>query len=116
MCLILIILIYYICQNKKSQEKIEILFEIYKIVWYNGDIPRAEIGRCEVWAYKAQVDVNEKALTSYVAEVSVDDVDNTKINIKDGDAIAKFEKLIDVLKDLDDVQQVYHNVELPDEE
>lgn len=57
----------------------------YKIVWYNGDIPRAEIGRCEVWAYKAQVDVNEKALTSYVAEVSVDDNDNTKINILDGE-------------------------------
>ena len=34
----------------------------------------------------------------------------------DGDALAKFEKLIDVLEDLDDVQQVYHNVELPDEE
>ena len=32
------------------------------------------------------------------------------------DALAKFEKLIDVLEDLDDVQQVYHNVELPDEE
>ncbi|MFD2443076.1 YebC/PmpR family DNA-binding transcriptional regulator [Bacillus sp. CGMCC 1.16607] len=28
------------------------------------------------------------------------------------DAIAKFEKLIDALEDLDDVQQVYHNVDL----
>jgi YebC/PmpR family DNA-binding regulatory protein len=28
------------------------------------------------------------------------------------DAVAKFEKLIDVLEDLEDVQQVYHNVDL----
>ncbi|KAA9023624.1 YebC/PmpR family DNA-binding transcriptional regulator [Niallia endozanthoxylica] len=28
------------------------------------------------------------------------------------DAVAQFEKLIDVLEDLDDVQQVYHNVDL----
>ena len=28
------------------------------------------------------------------------------------DAVAKFEKLIDTLEDLDDVQQVYHNVDL----
>ncbi|MOA45213.1 putative transcriptional regulatory protein [compost metagenome] len=31
------------------------------------------------------------------------------------DAQAQFEKLIDALEDLDDVQQVYHNVELEDE-
>lgn len=30
------------------------------------------------------------------------------------DSVAQFEKLIDVLEDLDDVQQVYHNVELED--
>ena len=28
----------------------------------------------------------------------------------DDDAMQKFEKLIDVLEDLDDVQQVHHNV------
>jgi transcriptional/translational regulatory protein YebC/TACO1 len=28
------------------------------------------------------------------------------------DAQAKFEKMIDVLEDLEDVQQVYHNVDL----
>ncbi|WP_020617041.1 YebC/PmpR family DNA-binding transcriptional regulator [Paenibacillus daejeonensis] len=32
----------------------------------------------------------------------------------DGDALAQFEKLIDTLEDHDDVQQVYHNVELPE--
>lgn len=57
----------------------------YKIVMWNGDIPRAEIGRFEVWAYKAQVDVNERALTSYVGGVIVDEDDDTKINVLDGE-------------------------------
>jgi YebC/PmpR family DNA-binding regulatory protein len=30
----------------------------------------------------------------------------------DGDALAKFEKMIDTLEDLEDVRQVYHNVDL----
>ena len=34
----------------------------------------------------------------------------------DGEALEKFEKLIDVLEDLDDVQRVYHNVDLDDED
>ena len=34
----------------------------------------------------------------------------------EGEALEKFIKLIDTLEDLDDVQQVFHNVELPDEE
>lgn len=33
-----------------------------------------------------------------------------------GDDLARFEKLIDALEDLEDVQQVYHNVEFPEEE
>ena len=57
----------------------------YKIVMWNGDIPRAEIGRFEVWAYKAQVDVNERALTSYVGNVLVKEDDDTKLNVLDGE-------------------------------
>ncbi len=34
----------------------------------------------------------------------------------DGDNLVKFTKMIDMLEDNDDVQNVYHNVELPDEE
>ena len=34
----------------------------------------------------------------------------------EGDALTKFLKIIDVLEDLDDVQQVHHNVDLPEEE
>lgn len=33
----------------------------------------------------------------------------------EGEALEKFMKLIDVLEDLDDVQQVFHNVEMPEE-
>lgn len=33
-----------------------------------------------------------------------------------GDDVALFEKFMDMLNDLDDVQNVYHNAELPDEE
>lgn len=61
----------------------------YKIVMWNGDIPRAEIGRFEVWAYKAQVDVNERPLTSYVGDVLVDEDDDTKIDVLDGEASPK---------------------------
>ena len=32
------------------------------------------------------------------------------------DKVATFEKMIDALEEHDDVQNVYHNVELPDEE
>ena len=34
----------------------------------------------------------------------------------EGDELAKFIKLIDALEDLDDVQNVYHNVDLPEED
>lgn len=61
----------------------------YKIVMWNGDIPRAEIGRFEVWAYKAQVDVNERALTSYVGDIIVDEDDDTKIDVLDGENTPK---------------------------
>ena len=54
----------------------------YKIVAYNGDNPMAEIFRFEVWAYKAQVDVNGKALTSYVADVDYNA--NKQIEVTDG--------------------------------
>lgn len=36
------------------------------------------------------------------------------VTLPDGDAQTQFEKLIDALEDLEDVQQVYHNVELED--
>ena len=32
-----------------------------------------------------------------------------------GDDLSKFTRMVDALEDLDDVQNVYHNVDLPDE-
>lgn len=43
-----------------------------------------------------------------VAEISM--IPNDTITL-DGEDLEKFEKLVDVLEDLDDVQEVYHNVE-----
>ena len=34
----------------------------------------------------------------------------------DQDKLVKFNRMIDLLEDLDDVQEVYHNVNMPDEE
>ena len=34
----------------------------------------------------------------------------------DGDKLATFTKMLDKLEELDDVQDVYHNVELPEED
>lgn len=47
------------------------------------------------------------AETSLVPDLYVD-LDETQL--------AKFQRMIDALEDLDDVQEVYHNVNLPDEE
>ena len=38
------------------------------------------------------------------------------VELTDEDAIKNMEKLLDMLEDNDDVQEVYHNVNLPDEE
>lgn len=46
-----------------------------------------------------------------VAEISM--LPRTCVKLE-GDALAQFEKLVNALEDLDDVQRVYHNVELDD--
>lgn len=55
----------------------------YKLVAYNGDTPEAELFRIDILAYSAQTDINGRALTSYVGEVSVNASDN--IDVKDGE-------------------------------
>ncbi len=57
--------------------------------------------------------LEEKNLHFFEAQVTM--VPQTKITLS-GDDLAKFNRLIDALEDLDDVQNVYHNVDLPDEE
>lgn len=61
----------------------------YKIVMWNGDVPKAEVGRFEVTAYMAQCDINGRAITSYVGDVLVDEDDDTKIDVLDGEASPK---------------------------
>ena len=57
--------------------------------------------------------LEEKGLNFFGAEIEM--VPQNKITLE-GDELAKFQRLISALEDLDDVQNVYHNVDLPDEE
>ncbi len=56
--------------------------------------------------------LKEKGITEFsVAEMQM--IAQNEITLS-GDDLEKFEKMIDVLEDLEDVQQVYHNVEFED--
>lgn len=57
--------------------------------------------------------LESKGLNFFSAQVEM--VPQNKITLS-GDDLVKFNKLIDALEDLDDVQNVYHNVDLPEEE
>ena len=57
--------------------------------------------------------LEEKGLNFFEAEITM--VSQNMITL-DGDDLVKFKKLVDALEDLDDVQNVYHNVDLPEEE
>ena len=48
-------------------------------------------------------------------EAEIDMVPQNKITLE-GEDLAKFQRLIAALEDLDDVQNVYHNVDLPEED
>ncbi len=58
-------------------------------------------------------ELESKGLNFFEAEIRM--VPQTKITL-DGEELAKFKRLIDALEDLDDVSDVYHNVDLPDDE
>ena len=57
--------------------------------------------------------LEDKNLNFFEAEIKM--VSQNMITLE-GDELKKFQKLVDALEDLDDVQNVYHNVDLPDEE
>ncbi len=57
--------------------------------------------------------LEEKGFTFF--EASIEMLPQNMVTLSDEDR-TKFLKMIDALEDLDDVQDVYHNVELPDEE
>ncbi|MFQ3201711.1 MAG: transcriptional/translational regulatory protein YebC/TACO1, partial [Zhongshania sp.] len=51
-----------------------------------------------------------------VADFDVDEIQFLAQNTSpvEGDDVAMFEKFMDMLNDLDDVQNIYHNAELPE--
>ena len=57
--------------------------------------------------------LEDKGLNFFEAQIEM--VPSNKITLE-GEDLAKFKRLIDALEDLDDVQNVYHNVDLPDED
>lgn len=57
--------------------------------------------------------LEEKGLNFFSAQIEM--LPQNKITLE-GDELAKFNRLVDALEDLDDVQNVYHNVDLPDDE
>ena len=57
--------------------------------------------------------LEEKGLNFFSAQVEM--LPQNKITLSSEDLV-KFNKLVDALEDLDDVQNVYHNVDLPEEE
>ena len=58
--------------------------------------------------------LEEKGYTFAQAEVNY--IPQTTTELTDPEAVAKMEKLIDMLEENDDVQNVYHNWEMPDED
>lgn len=57
----------------------------YKLVAYNGDTPEAELFRITLVCDEAYHDKNGKELTSYVGAVEADAVDDTCLNVEDGE-------------------------------
>ena len=57
--------------------------------------------------------LEDKGLNFFEAQIEM--VPQNKVTLSDEDLV-KFNKLVDALEDLDDVQNVYHNVDLPDED
>ena len=59
-----------------------------------------------------QVALKDAGISEYaIAELTMLAQNDVELS---ADSFAQFEKLIDTLEDLDDVQQVYHNVDLPE--
>ena len=57
--------------------------------------------------------LEDKGLNFFEAQIKM--VSQNIITLE-GDDLVKFKKLVDALEDLDDVQNVYHNVDLPEED
>ncbi|GMV53697.1 MAG: YebC/PmpR family DNA-binding transcriptional regulator [Chlorobi bacterium] len=69
---------------------------------------------CPVDSLQSVTEALEKAGLE-VSEQHLAYVPNTKATVTDPDTIKKIIKLLDVFEDNDDVQQVFHNADLPDD-
>ena len=58
--------------------------------------------------------LEQQGLTFLSAEV--DKIPQNTVAVTDEDTILKIQKLLDMLEENDDVQNVYHNADLPEEE
>ena len=63
--------------------------------------------------FKISEYLEKNGYTTVEAEIKM--VSQNMITLE-GDELAKFKRLVDALEDLDDVQSVYHNVDLPEED
>ncbi|MBG4116208.1 YebC/PmpR family DNA-binding transcriptional regulator, partial [Pseudomonas aeruginosa] len=62
--------------------------------------------------HHAQEALKEKGIEEFtVTELEM--VPQNEVTLE-GDDLANFEKMLDVLEDLEDVQKVHHNVDLPE--
>lgn len=68
----------------------------YEMVLWNGDIPRAEVGRVVVIADRARTDVNGREITSYVGNV---EADSGHIDVTNGndEIISRITAAVDVV-------------------
>lgn len=74
---------------------------------------------CEIYTqpadFNAVIEELEKNKALKILESSIDMIPSNTV-VPDSDALPKVLRLIDLLEDNDDVQNVYHNAELPDED
>ncbi|KOO47302.1 YebC/PmpR family DNA-binding transcriptional regulator [Viridibacillus arvi] len=98
-------------EGKEAEEVLEMLIEADVDVRDVFDEGEATIIYAEPSQFNAvQEALKAQGITEFtVAELTM--LPQTEIQLE-GEDLAKFEKLIDALEELDDVQQVYHNVEL----
>ena len=80
----------------------------------NLSCSQPDYGYASATNYYAQVSFTED-FAEY-AEVNENPYTNCAKMEVSGEELAKFQKLVDALEDLDDVQDVYHNVDLPEED
>lgn len=84
-----------------------------------SDVELTDDGYFEVTTDPNDFSTVREALEGQGVEIVSAEVANVPQNyvaVNDEDTVKKIRKMIDMLEDLDDVQEVFHNAELPDEE